>query len=225
MINFSHACKNNIDEIISFINNNWKKDHILVRNRKVFNFYYCNNQNKPQFFIAKENNNKIVGILGYITNKQFDKNIRDNGAWLSIWCSKIGISGGIGIMLLNKLELSLDVDFISCLGVGSDVLPIYKRFGYQAGKISHFKKNINSKKPRKNYHELIERGLSENNLDIKAFGKSIEYIKKKYKRSRFYKYYFFSIKRDGKIKTILVGRILKYNNNNIFRIIDYIGDI
>ena len=221
MIKYYHASINDIDNIKIFIKENWSKKHILVHNKDVFNYYYCGLNSKPQFFLAKNSKNEIIATLGYITNKQFDKNINQNGAWLSMWRSIAGI--GTGIRLIQELENYLDIDFVASLGVGEDTFPIYKRMGYQTNKINHFKKNIitNSDFDKSN----IQYGLSNFNVKNNQCGKSIDYLKNKYSKPIFYKYYFFSVLDNDNIITAIVGRLIKYDDKIIFRIVDFIGDI
>lgn len=225
MITFSHACDEDIKLIKKFINKHWKKNHILIKNKEVFNFYYCITRNKPQFYIAKDSKNQIHAILGYITNKQFDNQIPVRGVWLALFCAKKNATKGVGIMLLNKLETSLDADFIASLGVGSRVLPIYKRLGYQTGKINHFIKKINSSKIKKNSKIKINTETLNKKLYFRCLDKSLKYFTRKYKNNSFYKYYFFSIQKKETILTFLVAKVLRYKKDRIFRIIDFIGDI
>ena len=141
MIKYRHAKKGDYKNIITFLNDHWKEDHILVRKKEVFNHFYFRDQ-APQFFLAIDEVGSIVGILGYITNFQFDKEVVGNGAWLSIW-KTLSVEPLVGISLLRILEQDLKVDFIASLGVNERVLSIYDRLGYRTGSAIHWKSSLN----------------------------------------------------------------------------------
>ena len=100
MINYSHAKYTDYKEIQNFIKEYWASDHILSHDREVFDHFFIN-INKLQFFLAKDSKGNIVGILGYITNSQFDLTIKQEIAWLLMWMAKIGLHEPVGIKLLK----------------------------------------------------------------------------------------------------------------------------
>ena len=53
-----------VDIISKFINDNWKENHIVSRDKTFFNYQHKIN-NKINFIVAK-NDEKLIGILGYI---------------------------------------------------------------------------------------------------------------------------------------------------------------
>ena len=58
------------DKIQDFIKKEFKKNHILTRNNKVFNFYYKSN-NKLNFILDKKKN-IIKSLIGFIPSKKFN---------------------------------------------------------------------------------------------------------------------------------------------------------
>ena len=71
MIKFTLSTKNEIHEIKNFINNNWKKNHILTKNNNLLEWMYCNNKN-CNFFLSKKKDD-IIGLLGFIRNSHLIK--------------------------------------------------------------------------------------------------------------------------------------------------------
>jgi hypothetical protein len=59
------------NKIINFIKANLKKNHILVKNSKVFNYYY--NSKKNLNFIVDSKYGNIRSILGYIPGSKYNK--------------------------------------------------------------------------------------------------------------------------------------------------------
>ena len=78
-------CKRDkVDSLIDFIDKNWKKDHIFVRNRELFNWQH-KTKDLYNFILAIEGK-KIIGILGFIPTSKFsDELIVNNEIWLAIW--------------------------------------------------------------------------------------------------------------------------------------------
>ena len=64
MIDYVHAQRNDYLHIQKFIKDNWSLDHSLVKNKKVFSHFFVS-KSDPQFFIAKDREGQIIGILGY----------------------------------------------------------------------------------------------------------------------------------------------------------------
>ena len=225
MINYSHAKYTDYKEIQNFINEYWASDHILGHDREVFDHFFIN-RNKLQFFLAKDSKGNIVGILGYITNSQFDQTIKQEIAWLSMWMAKIGLHEPVGIKLLKFLEDNLNVDFVASLGVGNQVIPLYQRMGYETGPISHLMKPVSKKLEDININYLITDNLDKAKERTSYEYKSDHYIEAKYLRSKFYNYSIFYIYKDNSYISSIIGRVLcdPDSKKNIFRIVDFAGD-
>ena len=224
MINYVHAEKKDLIYIKKFIANNYKNNHILIKNRNLFNFYFLDkNKNKPQFLLAKDSKKQIIAIIGYITNHQFDSKIKIKSLWLALWIAKKQYSNMIGIVLLKKIESLLKPNFIASLGVGKQVLPIYKRFGYLVGNVDHFIKKIVLTKKIINNRYIIKKGLPLK-FKNKNKNKTLNYLTNKY-NNNFYNYHFYHIMKDKAVMAVLVGRLILYKKKYIFRIVDIIGNI
>ena len=226
MINYIHADQKDSNEIKKFIKNYWSADHILVTDNEVFNHFFIH-KNKIQFFLAKDSEEGIIGILGYIRDSQFDINLKEDTAWLSMWMSRPGLKEPVGIRLIQLLEDSLDVDYVASLGVGAQVIPIYQRMGYHCGPMHHLMKAVsdNSFDINKNY--LITENLKEVQQTALTGYKSNLFLKQKYTRRKFYNYFTFYVFEGNSFIASIIGRILYMPNTkeNIFRIVDFSGDI
>ena len=226
MINYVHADENDFFHIQKFIKENLNADHILSKNKKVFSHFYVN-KSDPQFFLAKDGEDTIVGILGYITSKQFDENLPYDIAWLAMWMSEKNITEPVGIKLLQFLENELEVDYVACLGINDQVVPLYSRMGYQTGSMHHLKKEIRNTDPIKKSDWSIIPQMSNDVSFEGEFGKTNQYLSNKYLVKRFYNYLTFSVCLNTEPVTTIIGRILinKESNISIFRIVDFSGDI
>ena len=59
---------------MKFIHLHWKNDHILSKNRSLFNWQYQGSDQQINFILAKEKN-EVLGILGYIKNSKYDEEL------------------------------------------------------------------------------------------------------------------------------------------------------
>ena len=93
-----------IDEIMQFIDEYWRKDHILARDRSFFEYEMVNGE-RVNFVIAKDKDtNKIHGIHGFLSAS---KDIKPD-MWGCIW--KV-IPGSMGMLGLEIVKFSGLVDF------------------------------------------------------------------------------------------------------------------
>lgn len=225
MIDYSHAKYTDYKGIQNFIKEYWASDHILSHDREVFDHFFIN-MNKLQFFLAKDSKGNIVGILGYITNSQFDQKVQQEIAWLSMWMAKSGLHEPVGIKLLKFLEDHLNVDFVASLGVGDQVIPLYQRMEYETGSMSHLMKPVSKKLEDINMNYLITDNLDKAKERISYEYKSDLYIESKYLTRKFYNYSIFYIYKDNSYISSIIGRVLcdPESKKNIFRIVDFTGD-
>ena len=214
-------------KITNFIDLNWKKNHILCKNKKVFNHYYRISKTKLGFILAKDHD-EIIGLIGYINNKKFNQKIDKDVIWLTMWCTKKNTTTLAGLKLLDFIEKYFSYNIISSLGVNENVLHIYQRFGFKIGKVNHYYiKNRFKFVQSKHNNWTLKKGLFKGNLTNDNYAKNYTYLINKYTRSRFYKYYNFSVYYKKKPVCNIVTRkmISKEYKNTILRIIDFSGDI
>ena len=77
-------------DLIKFINENWRENHIFVRNSEVFDLQH--RYENGYTFVINRTDNKIDSILGYIyTNSEL------NSFWLAIWKSIDKGGGGMKV--------------------------------------------------------------------------------------------------------------------------------
>ena len=226
MIIYKHADLKDISSIIQFLKENWSSNHVLIQRPDIFSHYYLPVSKIPNYFLAFNDQGRIVGTLGYITNKMFSDKVEGNGAWLSMWCVTPGLTEPVGFNLLRILEDRLLVDFISTFGAGLDTLPYYNKLGYTTGAAEHWKCNLDDCNKLNNVCFVTDK-LSSEKIKKNSIGKNKEYLKNKFIETGFYKYLSFNIFNDGELITSIVGRVIEYpaKKIRILRIIDFTGDI
>jgi len=238
------------DDIIKFINDNWKENHILARNRKLF-LYEFRNGDALNFAIAK-NNGYIIGVFGFL---KYSNDIKPDIAG-SIWT--VLKSANIPMLGLRIREFAINNTphrmFVSP-GAGVRTQSIYELLRMNWHKMNHFfilNKNISNYKicrvANKSHKENIlvynrEDDLFESNIVIKSIkdsNKVLNYNFNKNKKfypfkdreyfiKRFIDYPFFSYDIYGaylkdKVVGLCVCRSVEALGRKAYRIVDFYGD-
>ena len=241
-VEFELCKKDKVEELINFINQHWKQEHIFVRNRELFNWQH-KSKNSYNFILAIEDN-KIIGILGFIPTSQFsDKLIANNEMWLAIWKVRDDIKKpGLGLLMLNFLKKKFNNPTICSVGLSKQVIPIYKALKYEVGVLEHRaffnqnKRNFGPISPPSDF--LFELKKSNVQFEIQEDGtnlekcknlfksipkKNPEYIAKRYLEHPVYEYKLLFFRIADEVISILVYRIVSIENLIIARIVDLVG--
>ena len=223
-----HATNADRQKIIQFIKEYWDQNHILVTNSSVFNHLYANQHNDClQFFLCKDQNQRIRGLLGYILDDQFRTNPLGGGCWLALWKIDPSLKSPIGLKLLLCLKDTLEVAYIGCLGINPETIPFYDALGFETGIIPHYFKDTENSKPLKFSNYKFEM-VSLNDAQCDCFAiEDIDYLRRKYWTSGFYNYTaFFTSSKCGKMALIVTK---KYEHENLgrplIRVVDFIGNV
>lgn len=230
------------DEIMKFIDNEWKKGHILGANKNYFLYEYAN-QNFLNFMISK-NNNEINGILGFLRSSTDD----NATVWTTMW--KVSRSSGspmLGIHLLNYLR---DQGYKSVMsnGINQNTEEIYKYLGFNVGLLKQY--FIPNKSLEKYKIAIIPKKISDESLSIskdnnllfkkielrdllKKFNfskylsrlpyKNIDYFNKRFFQHPIYSYDVYGIFDGSELLSILVTRSVEYEKSTCMRIVDFYG--
>ena len=241
----SVASIKDIDDIMIFIHDNWKNNHILSKNKSFFKYEF--QYNKKINFIICKNEDKIVGVLGFISTSTVDI----TNVFTVIW--KVEENNGnpvLGIQLFNYLENLKGVQNVLSVGINKKTLPIFKYLNIYTNKlnqyvlinkeIKNFKiatvsktkaktKIIKSNKYLDHFNiKKIDNVSDLDNFDFLKYKcnipyKSKEYFIKRYFKHPIYNYEIYAVFNDEKIVSLYVTRIQPYNNSYVIRIVDFIG--
>lgn len=240
MIRFAE--EKDIPSIMRFINDYWRENHILSRDRTLFEFQH--KWETEISFVLSEKDNKIIGILGYIP---YGKHNRD--VTLAIWKVVKNKEPFQGLKLLSFLRKNGNIRSVSSPGINPEVtIPIYNLLGLETGKLKQWyrlrlihdykiakvsKYDIPLvKTDRKvNIQELNDFSELENNFFIDGclkkqnqLEKSKYYLKRRYFDHPIFSYIKYAISFEDE-KLIVVLRLQKYKESSILRVIDCIGDL
>lgn len=238
------------DRLRDFIDSYWRKDHIFVLSKEMFDFQHRNEkEGRYDFVVAMHKESKeIHSILGFITNRHFDEEIRELEVWPAIWKTRDDIKvKGLGVGLYYFLKEQLAIDNLSILGISSIALSIYKHWNLQTGKIRHYVfpnqnrreyvlsqglEKIAKRKEARDSLELIELSkedylaIDDNEVVFRNLNryKSKYYYVKRFYEHPFYTYLFFALL-GKETEMIFVGRECGFEDHQCLRIVDLIGDV
>ena len=228
-----------IDKIMQFINDEWKQNHILARDKSFFEYMYVID-GKVNFVISSDNNETINGILGFIP---YDKKYEQIS--FAVWKALRSVDGMVGMALLNFIEKELRPNIITTPGINAKTtIPIYRFLGYEVGKMKHYYRIV----PRENYKIAVihntevknvllktdiifkEINLFEDykNFDImfekEAIKKEFWYIERRYFSHPIYKYRCFLLQRKNEKPLVIIVREQEINTNKCLRVVDMLGN-
>ncbi len=232
MIKF--ATKDDIADIMDFIENHWKHGHILATNRKFFEYLYITDKDRVNFAISKDKENKINGLIGYIPYNKSHSVIS-----LALWKALNAQDSFIGMELFEFLMNELKTQLIATVGVNIETSgEIYLFFDYELGKMNHyFRLNKTSEYKIAKVNDKLIPEIKRNSATVKelksadeipkgfeynknAIPKSIDYIKRRYFNHPVFKYNVNLFDDD----LIVITRLQEYNSNKCLRIVDILGD-
>lgn len=241
MIRFAEY--NDIPRIMQFIDDHWKKGHILSRDRKLFEFQYLWNE-EVSFVLAETPQGELNGILGYIP---YDSDNRD--VTLAIWKALKTEDAMLGVKILQFLQADSRTKNLSAPGINPKTKKVYQFLGMQVGKMRHWYRlrQTDSYKialiedaeiPLVSFerqgifikeYSSFEGVKSEFGLENCLMGetrpyKSLHYIERRYFHHPAFQYLKFGIQGAGK-RLLLLFRVQPCNGSNALRLIDGIGDL
>lgn len=137
------ATDSDIENIMQFINEYWKKGHILSRNRELFEWQYGGKSGRINIVIGLDQNHTIQDMLGFIPYADSDeKNIS-----LVLWKANPS-AAFLGIRLIKFLMEHESHREIVCPGINlQTTAKIYRHINMKVGTMSQWYRLS----PQKNY--------------------------------------------------------------------------
>jgi hypothetical protein len=230
------AKKTDIQDIINFIKLKYKKkNHILTKNKKIFNFYFTKNE-KVNFVIYKYKS-IIKGILGYIKNDHWGTNCGKKDIWLGWWHVEKNVNG---LLLIKYLIDFFKPNLLVSYGVQNKKLRDYLFQNFSLDQ--YIINNIFFKINRLNKKILLESTVSKKELELivskkilnisaiknnYAPKKNYSYFKNKYQKNNLYNYFFMHFKICSIIKTVFICKIISNIKHKILfiKVLDIYGKI
>ncbi|WP_201560440.1 hypothetical protein [Psychrobacter sp. NC44] len=226
-------------QVMQFINDFWKKDHILATSKEMFDYqYYDQAAGRYNMIISKDDNNELECVLGFIPTSRFDKALaKEDVIWLSLWKSREDASNPfIGIMVYSFLRQHYEHSFIATNGMSAIAEQLYNHLGFEVQSLYHLYianptindfKIAHSPKFSDNDVEILFELELVDSVDIRSIGyhestcyKNVRYLVNKYLNHPYYRYSFLTIPEED---LLIVCREITISKRKILRIIDFYG--
>lgn len=235
-------------KLTRFIDEHWRKNHRMARDFDLMKWQHYDLANDRWNFVLGLKEDEIIGILGFIDSRRFEREIHDRSLlWLAIWKVREDIRvPGLGLALRSFLTREYKADGIGTLGINNTVLPLYKNFGYKTGTLDHFyfvNRHVKDFRIAKNVKISTEGegGKTLFSLDEKSIpaflervelskeifpAKSLSYLQNRYARHPVYKYEFLGLVNEVENPSgIFVTRTQVCEDRKVLRIVDFVGSV
>ena len=240
MSNIKLATTSDIKKIMKFIEEHWKENHILARDKDFFIYEHVEDS-AVNFVISLDENNEINGTLGFI---KYDNNKSDIATviWKVLKNTK---NPSLGIELLQFLRDHDEFNTIFSVGINKKTVGLYTYFGIYTNYLSHYiminnsindyrvlslNKTTTAPSFVSKVSELKLIKLSEEQLNFNFHNqtfiphKSEKYFKKRYFNHPIYTYSVFGVYKKSNLTSLIVAREVAANGGKILRIVDFLGD-
>ena len=240
------AVMSDLDDIMLFIDRYWSANHILAKNKTIFEWQY-RDEDQLNFVIACENETKdILAVLGFV---KYGRDLTED-IMLALWKSKSSINPFLGVELLEYLENALGANKISCNGINLKTTKVlYEFMGFRIDYLKHYYRLANQDEyqiasitnkyrlPCANHkeYELVPIECFEKLEEVFQLDydkqqevrpqKGLQYIEHRFFNHPVYQYKVYGIKDNcAKINSLLFMRAISCNHSKVLRIVDFIGN-
>ncbi len=236
MISFARI--EEIDEIMPFIDNEWRKGHILARDRLFFEWMYVKDDT-VNFVISRNDDWIIDGVLGYVPYDEKNTQIA-----LTVWKALKSANGMIGMSMLSFVEKELKPVIIASPGVNpSTTTAIYRYFKHEVRKMDHYyrlaersdyfiptinenkglKKPMHSTAKMKRITSFEEYEAERIIFADNAIRKDSWYIRRRYFEHPIFEYIHYIIADNNKKLDVII-REQEVDGHKCIRVVDLLGD-
>lgn len=243
MSHLSIASINDTDNIMKFMNDIWRENHILSKHKELF-LHEFKVKDRLNFILAKDDNQNIVGLFGFIKyNNELSPDIAG-----SLWKVDPDYKEPmLGLKLRNYFVKNIKHNFFAAPGAGLQTKSIYKIVKMNWHRMNQFylvndklNKHVISVnpisrkrfKPKYSNNIYIKKILSSE--DLKEFNfeidnvvpkKDIWYINKRFFTYPIFKYDVYALYINDEIKNIFICRESPAKGSIAYRIVEFLGKL
>ncbi len=240
------ATHDDIESIMNFIDDYWKENHILARDRDFFEYEMCSGKATNFVIAVNDETGAIDALEGYIP---YGSTVKDMG--FVIWKANKTEDPMLGVNVLKYLIDNGGGRVCLVPGMNRKVAPLYKLVGFETGKMNHWYRLAANNEEFKianvldrsrpafsgKQKELIRLERFEDVIryfDFAAYYhsemkpiKESWYVEKRYFKNPYYQYQVYGVSKedDSSVGTLLVCRKQNLDNASALRFVDLIGNV
>lgn len=238
----TECTREDLPALMDFIDQHWRKDHILAREQAVLDWYY-GTERGCNFLLARKDG-EIFAVLGYIDADRFYPQPPEHSElWLALWKVRddAGVPG-LGLRLILALKKRYPQRPISVLGLSEAASKIYSLLRYQVKtldqlfihnqhldtyRLLHGCLSAYSCQPFDGEVSLVDsveqlRAEAVRVCDSRQRG--VEYFIHRYLRNPFNDYQLFRIEQGDQL-CYAIGRVMSANGGSALRLVDLYGQL
>lgn len=240
------ARKDDIENIMLFINTYWKENHILATNREFFEYEFLEDNGDVNFALAvKRETQSLEGVQGFLKTSQ-DESCMD--VWGCIWRVKEGNMPFLGMELVARMEHMSGCRYH--LGAGLNpktTVPLLKGMWhcvigkmkqyyflgrceeFKVAKIVHFPEQHGIQVENVDVRQIVSIKEIQEKFDFEKYKENVPYkdafyIDKRFFRHPIYRYSVYGIFVEDYIKAFFVIREEEGCGRKVLRIVDFVGE-
>ena len=244
MVEIRLATYEDIPHIMQFIDEHWKKGHIMATNRTLFEFKHVDGEEVHYVIAEDTETGEIYGTLGYI--------MMNHSEHPDISTMMIKARKGSGHELLGDdmskfLWNKLSVRYVASVGMNEkyaravqviedDTVAMMKQYYRLSDQDEYRIADIRTKnivpvrkcdncllQPIENMEQFLEYVSIQQLKELKPY-RDEGYIRHRYFEHPYYRYNVYGIINHGKKEAVFIGRENIANGAKCFRIVDFYGD-
>ena len=251
---FRLAHREDIPAIMRYIDEAWRKGHILSTDRELFEYEFCDGDEVHFLLAIDRETGEIEGLDGYYYTSA-RRAYRDFDVWGSMWSVRQDHHNlpMLGIQIANEYYRQVGFRYEIGVGVNTETATPLQRdhFGVVTGVMDHYYM-LNPKLGQEEFRIAVVRGIpedthtpSEDILGLIRAG-SIEevaaafdfdtqitmapykdawYVDHRFFRHPVYRYDVYLLGERTHAEAVMVMRRVEHDGHHVLRIVDYMGDM
>lgn len=237
-----------VDELTRFIDDHWRKDHVLARVRSLLDWQHACDDGTYNFLLAWDDAGRLLAILGYIPVSRYDQAIAPQGdvVWLALWKARADAGrAGLGLALLRELGRIHPTAQLGVNGINVGHPPMYRSLGFKSDELRQYylcnpdgRGNLIKMADGEVLPAPIAGAATFREMDAKTLTtltlpncgepvaplKSTSYFIRRFLEHPYYNYRVLSIELAGETRAILAMRLDRHEQSRALRIVDFLGD-
>ena len=220
-----------VADVVRFLDEDWKRGHILVTSRKLLDWQYRNSDGSYSFLIARRAG-AVIGLLGYIATRRYDPALADaNVLWLTTWKVKNDANvAALGLTLLQYLRKAEPHVAVGALGLNPSTRSIYTALGFRVGELEHYAADRGGAATSSSISAVDATAVANfDTLSISSTAavlprKTPRYFHRRYIAHPFYVYRVVCLRDGAAAVGLLATRIAEHDGRRVLRVVDFLGD-
>lgn len=247
-ISIRRCAEADVDALTRFIDEHWRKDHVLAQHRTLLDWQHACEDGTYNFLLAWDETGRLLAVLGYIPISRYDPNnaATDDVVWLALWKTRADAGrAGLGLALLKELGRMYPTAQLGVNGINVTHPPMYRSLGFQSDELrQYFLANPDGRGDliavadgevlpspipgAATFREMDAATLTTLILpscsEAVAPLKSPAYFISRFLEHPYYDYRVLLVELDGLARAILAIRLDQHGRSRALRIVDFLGD-